>query len=47
MIAYSVAVFLLGTLAGSVVGGAFVLKEHMRRQHVDPRTLRSLTRERI
>ena len=44
MLAYSIAVFLLGGLFGSVVGGAFVLKEHMRRHHIAPDALRRLSR---
>ena len=31
MIAYSIALFLLGVLVGSVIGGAYTLKEEQRR----------------
>lgn len=42
MLAYSVALFLIGSLFGSVIGGAYVLAEHRRRHHVTPNTLRRL-----
>lgn len=43
---YEAAIFLIGSLFGSVIGGAYVLKEHYRRHHLAPQALRRL-RERV
>ena len=44
MTAFELALFLVGVLVGSVVGGTYVLKEHMRRYHVHPGALRRLAK---
>ena len=42
MIAYTLGVFLLGVLVGSVVGGAYTLKEQQRRYREAYRRLKAL-----
>lgn len=44
MIAYTVGVFFLGVLVGSVVGGAYTLKEQQRRYLAAYKRLRELHR---